>query len=132
MRAMHPNMGLLGLVVLFAYIDMTDVTLDKTKTNRKSKTLQMKIFSSFVVSFLTIASRKISCTESFARQSSMLSTKNLGLIDQAFIEQVKDVVPKLSQDRHKGQAGRIGVVGGSTEYPGKTYTLINIFIDSLF
>ncbi len=35
--------------------------------------------------------------------------------------QVKNIVPTLSNDRHKGQAGRIGIVGGSKEYPGAPY-----------
>lgn len=37
------------------------------------------------------------------------------------MEQVRAIVPKLSNDRHKGQAGRIGIVGGSKEYPGKIF-----------
>lgn len=31
----------------------------------------------------------------------------------------KKLAPPLSNDRHKGQAGRIGIFGGSIEYTGK-------------
>lgn len=31
----------------------------------------------------------------------------------------KKLAPPLSNDRHKGQAGRIGIFGGSLEYTGK-------------
>lgn len=36
-------------------------------------------------------------------------------------EQIKSIVPDLNGDRHKGQAGRIGIVGGSLEYTGAPY-----------
>lgn len=37
-------------------------------------------------------------------------------------QMVKEAVPKLSDPkRHKGQSGRIGVVGGSLEYTGAPY-----------
>lgn len=34
---------------------------------------------------------------------------------------VKSSVPALTADKHKGQAGRIGIVGGSLEYTGAPY-----------
>uniref|UniRef100_A0A6M2DQC9 ATP-dependent (S)-NAD(P)H-hydrate dehydratase n=1 Tax=Xenopsylla cheopis TaxID=163159 RepID=A0A6M2DQC9_XENCH len=37
------------------------------------------------------------------------------------IEVVKQCIPELNNQRHKGQAGRIGVVGGSLEYTGAPY-----------
>lgn len=37
------------------------------------------------------------------------------------LERAKTVVPHLDIDRHKGQAGRIGVFGGSLEYTGAPY-----------
>lgn len=43
------------------------------------------------------------------------------LDDNRVMEQVRDIVPELSKDKHKGQAGRIGIVGGSKEYPGKIF-----------
>ncbi|KAJ6627769.1 ATP-dependent (S)-NAD(P)H-hydrate dehydratase [Pseudolycoriella hygida] len=75
----------------------------------------MKIFTS-LVSFLTISitSRRLI----FAKEFSMT---NASISDNLLMEQVRDIVPKLSNDRHKGQAGRIGVVGGSKEYPGAPY-----------
>lgn len=42
--------------------------------------------------------------------------------DNGIMEEVRSIIPKLSNDRHKGQAGRIGIVGGSKEYPGKDLT----------
>ncbi|XP_059046051.1 ATP-dependent (S)-NAD(P)H-hydrate dehydratase [Achroia grisella] len=37
------------------------------------------------------------------------------------IKYIKDCIPKLDGTTHKGQAGRIGVVGGSLEYTGAPY-----------
>lgn len=37
------------------------------------------------------------------------------------IRQVRLIVPSLSDGHHKGQAGRIGVIGGSLEYTGAPY-----------
>ncbi|XP_055532119.1 ATP-dependent (S)-NAD(P)H-hydrate dehydratase [Wyeomyia smithii] len=37
------------------------------------------------------------------------------------LEQARNIVPPLDTNRHKGQAGRIGVVGGSLEYTGAPY-----------
>jgi ATP-dependent NAD(P)H-hydrate dehydratase len=33
------------------------------------------------------------------------------------LQRVKQFIPPLSSERHKGQAGRIGVIGGSEKYP---------------
>lgn len=33
----------------------------------------------------------------------------------------RQLVPPLTSDKHKGQAGRIGVFGGSLEYTGAPY-----------
>jgi len=71
----------------------------------------MKFFSRFIVSFLTITVRPITC----------LMSSTMSLTNTTLFEQVKDIVPKLSNDRHKGQAGRIGIVGGSKEYSGAAY-----------
>lgn len=38
-----------------------------------------------------------------------------------WMERAKRVVPVLTNDRHKGQCGRIGVFGGSIEYTGAPY-----------
>ncbi|XP_078683205.1 ATP-dependent (S)-NAD(P)H-hydrate dehydratase-like [Branchiostoma floridae x Branchiostoma belcheri] len=37
------------------------------------------------------------------------------------LEMVRSIVPPLTYDRHKGQAGRVGVVGGCQEYTGAPY-----------
>jgi len=37
------------------------------------------------------------------------------------IEQIKQIIPPLSSKLHKGQAGRIGIVGGSLEYTGAPF-----------
>ncbi|KZP01557.1 Ribokinase-like protein [Calocera viscosa TUFC12733] len=37
------------------------------------------------------------------------------------LEQVRAIIPPLSSKLHKGQAGRIGVVGGSADYTGAPY-----------
>uniref|UniRef100_H2YYE3 ATP-dependent (S)-NAD(P)H-hydrate dehydratase n=1 Tax=Ciona savignyi TaxID=51511 RepID=H2YYE3_CIOSA len=37
------------------------------------------------------------------------------------LEAARKAIPKLSFEQHKGQAGRIGVVGGSEEYTGAPY-----------
>lgn len=37
------------------------------------------------------------------------------------MESIKMCIPPLDNDRHKGQAGRIGIIGGSLEYTGAPY-----------
>lgn len=37
------------------------------------------------------------------------------------VEAVKSILPELSFDKYKGQAGRIGIVGGSKEYTGAPF-----------
>lgn len=37
------------------------------------------------------------------------------------LERARNIVPQLDIDRHKGQAGRIGIFGGSLEYTGACY-----------
>lgn len=37
------------------------------------------------------------------------------------LERVHNIIPDLSSERHKGEAGRIGIVGGSAEYTGAPY-----------
>lgn len=39
----------------------------------------------------------------------------------SMIKTVKACIPSLDGSSHKGQAGRIGVVGGSLEYTGAPY-----------
>ncbi|XP_075923591.1 ATP-dependent (S)-NAD(P)H-hydrate dehydratase isoform X3 [Petromyzon marinus] len=37
------------------------------------------------------------------------------------LEQVRGIIPPLSPSKHKGQAGRVGIVGGSRDYAGAPY-----------
>lgn len=44
------------------------------------------------------------------------------MANETWWQMVKSVIPSLSDpNRHKGQSGRIGVVGGSLEYTGAPY-----------
>lgn len=40
---------------------------------------------------------------------------------QKLLTLFKPVIPKLCNDKYKGQNGRIGIVGGSLEYTGAPY-----------
>ncbi|XP_058464056.1 ATP-dependent (S)-NAD(P)H-hydrate dehydratase isoform X1 [Malaya genurostris] len=51
----------------------------------------------------------------FIRQITMSENK------PPLLERARNIVPGLEPGRHKGQAGRIGVVGGSMEYTGAPY-----------
>ena len=37
-------------------------------------------------------------------------------IMECSVKDIQDIVPKMTFDLHKGQCGRIGVIGGSKEY----------------
>lgn len=37
------------------------------------------------------------------------------------INRFKELMPRLSSDLHKGQSGRVAIVGGSREYTGAPY-----------
>lgn len=41
--------------------------------------------------------------------------------DSSMMKNVKACIPPLDLSNHKGQAGRIGVIGGSLEYTGAPY-----------
>ncbi|XP_002128923.2 ATP-dependent (S)-NAD(P)H-hydrate dehydratase isoform X1 [Ciona intestinalis] len=41
--------------------------------------------------------------------------------ETSLLEEARKVVPALSFGKHKGQAGRVGVIGGSEEYTGAPY-----------
>lgn len=43
----------------------------------------------------------------------MVTIRNMA--NRALLEQIKQIIPPLSPKLHKGQAGRVGVVGGSEE-----------------
>ncbi|VVD05109.1 unnamed protein product [Leptidea sinapis] len=40
---------------------------------------------------------------------------------EKFVKIIKSCIPPLTNNKHKGQAGRIGIVGGSLEYTGAPY-----------
>lgn len=37
------------------------------------------------------------------------------------ISRFRELIPKLSSDLHKGQSGRVAIIGGSREYTGAPY-----------
>lgn len=39
----------------------------------------------------------------------------------ALLSEVRQIIPPLSSELHKGQAGRVGIVGGSADYTGAPY-----------
>lgn len=41
--------------------------------------------------------------------------------DEDYLEIAKGFIPALSSDKHKGQNGKIGVIGGCTEYTGAPF-----------
>ncbi|KAL7030549.1 hypothetical protein ACKWTF_006704 [Chironomus riparius] len=51
------------------------------------------------------------------RSFSMMSENHKDI----WMERAKKIVPKLTNDMHKGEAGRIGIIGGSLEYTGAPY-----------
>lgn len=54
--------------------------------------------------------------------NSIRRASTMNVIDSKCLEeQIRCLAPKLSLDMHKGQAGRIGIVGGSIEYTGAPY-----------
>eukprot|EP00882_Tetradesmus_deserticola_P029541 GHRQ01033099.1.p1 GENE.GHRQ01033099.1~~GHRQ01033099.1.p1 ORF type:complete len:302 (+),score=113.67 GHRQ01033099.1:51-956(+) len=59
-------------------------------------------------------SRQISCNASAMELQSSVPHKEL-------LRALKDMVPSLTTDSHKGQAGKVGVVGGCREYTGAPF-----------
>lgn len=53
--------------------------------------------------------------------SSIMSSEFTVLDGEGVFARFRDCIPKLTFDLHKGQAGRIGVVGGCKEYTGAPY-----------
>lgn len=50
------------------------------------------------------------------------SSRSYSIMEKSFaIESAKSCIPPLDNKNHKGQAGRIGIVGGSLEYTGAPY-----------
>ena len=51
----------------------------------------------------------------------MTTAKTMELTEQQLLQYMRQSVPPLCHNRHKGEAGRIGVFGGSLEYTGAPY-----------
>lgn len=66
---------------------------------------------------------------SFSRRYFGMYTVNMSeSLESQIAEKTKQLAPPLTNDRHKGQAGRIGVFGGSLEFTGefmKSYWNVN-------
>ncbi|XP_055597644.1 ATP-dependent (S)-NAD(P)H-hydrate dehydratase-like [Uranotaenia lowii] len=80
---------------------------------------QIKHFSLIYRSFTVLREVKFTPTPVNHRRLSFCieMTEN----KSPLLERARDMVPHLATDRHKGQAGRIGIVGGSVEYTGAPY-----------
>ena len=50
-----------------------------------------------------------------------LQPKRSLAMTHAQVDRVRSLVPPLDEARHKGQAGRVGVVGGCREYTGAPF-----------
>lgn len=51
----------------------------------------------------------------FERYYSLGSTSNRGM-DDDMLSMIKSIIPPLTSKKHKGQDGRIGIIGGCQEY----------------
>lgn len=57
-----------------------------------------------------------------ANVSSLASkVRSTSSTQQSLMQSVKRIIPPLSSAKHKGQAGRIGIVGGSRDYTGAPF-----------
>lgn len=56
----------------------------------------------------------------FERYYSLGSTSNRGM-DDDMLSMIKSIIPPLTSKKHKGQDGRIGIIGGCQEYTGAPY-----------
>lgn len=50
-----------------------------------------------------------------------LSSKSHGSMDHGILALVKGIIPPLTPKKHKGQDGRIGIIGGCQDYTGAPY-----------
>lgn len=50
-----------------------------------------------------------------------MSTMSIPSMDEYLIKEIHKVIPNLINTKYKGQDGRIGIFGGSTEYTGAPY-----------
>ncbi|CBQ70889.1 conserved hypothetical protein [Sporisorium reilianum SRZ2] len=64
---------------------------------------------------------KLASTISTNMSSLASKTTASSSTQQSLMQSVKRIIPPLSSAKHKGQAGRIGIVGGSRDYTGAPF-----------
>ncbi|SPO32074.1 probable ATP-dependent (S)-NAD(P)H-hydrate dehydratase [Ustilago trichophora] len=67
-----------------------------------------KLASTLSSNLTSLASKTLPSTASSSTQATLMAS-------------VKRIIPPLSSSKHKGQAGRIGIVGGSRDYTGAPF-----------
>ncbi|XP_029980434.1 ATP-dependent (S)-NAD(P)H-hydrate dehydratase isoform X2 [Sphaeramia orbicularis] len=60
------------------------------------------------------------CTRVFERYYSLGSASHRGM-DDDILSLVKSIIPPLTSKKHKGEDGRIGIIGGCQDYTGAPY-----------
>lgn len=65
-----------------------------------------------------------------------MSSAHNKMEESCMLKNIKACIPPLNLSSHKGQAGRIGVIGGSLEYTGAPYfagiSALRVSIPNLF
>lgn len=56
-----------------------------------------------------------------SNKKNIVNLRNMSFEAKNLLERIRAVIPPLSNDWHKGQAGRIGIIGGSVEFTGAPY-----------
>lgn len=75
----------------------------------------------FILSTKTYFSSSFINFKSNIIRNSHLRSMSVQVSDSSLIEKAKTLAPLFSSGKHKGQAGRIGVFGGSIEFTGAPY-----------
>lgn len=68
-----------------------------------------------------VSEEKIKGSAVFERYYSWGSSSRRGMDDDDVASLVKSIVPPLTSKKHKGQDGRIGIIGGCKDYTGAPY-----------
>ncbi|XP_054471139.1 ATP-dependent (S)-NAD(P)H-hydrate dehydratase isoform X2 [Anoplopoma fimbria] len=82
--------------------------------------IQMLAFCFLTVALSLIATLVCLNEKVFERYYSLGSTSHRGM-DDDIVSLVKNIVPPLTSKKHKGQDGRIGIIGGCQDYTGAPY-----------
>ncbi|XP_066994466.1 ATP-dependent (S)-NAD(P)H-hydrate dehydratase [Anabrus simplex] len=86
---------------------------------------QVRISSTFkcwtVINLYENSFQRFLTSSAVSSETKMESGDGMSPAEKKLLEDARLIVPSLSQSRHKGQAGRIGVIGGSVEYTGAPY-----------